>query len=64
MDINVISHTKVVVLNLESTDRMDCKGSVDLDREKNTLLFSITSNLILGFHLIMRVDNKNVCRLQ
>jgi len=34
MDIDMISHTKAVVLNLGSTDRIDCTWSVGLDREK------------------------------
>jgi hypothetical protein len=61
MDINVISHTKAALLNLGSTDRIDCWGSVELDKEKITVLFSLTSNLNLAFHAIMNVGNKNVC---
>ena len=60
MDIHVISHTKAVVLNLGSTDHMDFRRSVDLDKEKNTLLFSPTSNLNLAFHSIMNVGKKKI----
>jgi len=60
MDIHVISHTKAVVLNLGSTDHMDFRRSVDLDKEKNTLLFSPTSNLNLAFHSIMNVGKKKL----
>jgi len=41
MDIDIIFHIKATVLNLGSTERIDCTGSVDLDREKKyTLIFA------------------------